>query len=496
MYKQTMALVIFLATSIANAADVCVVPVVGGQAMLPVEFEQPYRIATSPRFVPGFEGVIVKATNRQELYEFNGTSLALIQNDFPHVWGFAFEHGIHLGPNGAAFGFGSRPRVIFRLGSDATAWEPIEATRGYKNAFFDQGLGDVYWRAPSSEQQRRIRADRTIDDIDLPSFNGDRTVSLRTISKIGGVLSLTGPTGSTAQSSSSIWFRQLGGDWARVPVELSDGQRLFDTLEDAEIQISSRFIRIFPENTAYEPLIFRLSEKGLVFEASLPAGIWRFHKSSHNWIGRVGPWSQPKKRRFTYWNDTIETLPPQFLVLGPDETEAHLIPDLASQSDVSGETIFYHPRPITILDENPVFVNSDTGIVVLDGVRLSDRQLLPYKDIGDHPRIKTLGRLNIIKSEKGVFILNDDLSFDRVENFPAESPWPHEVNIEFVDAWQSYLVIDHLSGEIYHSKDMKRFTNVETEEQIDGVVGILPDPASVLLIGEEQLLVATKDCAS
>lgn len=496
MYKQTMALMISLSASIANAEDVCVVPVVGGQAKLPVEFEQPYRIATSPRSVPGFDGLIVKASNRHELYKFNGSSLTLIQDDFPHVWGFAFEHGIHLGPNGEAFGFGSRPRVIFRLGSDASTWEPIESTRGYKSAFFDQGSGDVYWHAPSSKQLRQIRADGAIEDVELPSFNGDQTVSLRTVSEIDGVLSLTGPARSTAQSSSSIWFRQLDGDWARVPLELSDGQRLFDTLEGAEIQISNGFIRVFPDSTAYSPLIFRFSEEGLAFESSLPAGIWRYHTPSHNWIGRVGPRSQPKKRRIVLWRETTETLPPHFLVLGPDETEALLIPGLASQSDVFGDTVFYHPRPITIPDENPVFVRSDKGIVVLDGVRLSERQLLPYEDIGDHLRIKNLGRLNIIQSEKGVFILNDDLSLDKVENFPAESPWPHEVSIEFVDAWQSYLVIDRQSGKIHHSKDIKRFTNVETEERIDGVVGVLPDPASVLLIGEERLLVATKDCSS
>jgi hypothetical protein len=68
-----------------NANELCVVPVAGSEPQLTVEFEQPDRIATSPRTVPGFDGMIVKAFKRHELYEFNGTSLSLLQSDFPHV---------------------------------------------------------------------------------------------------------------------------------------------------------------------------------------------------------------------------------------------------------------------------------------------------------------------------------------------------------------------------------------------------------------------------
>lgn len=70
------------------------------------------------------------------------------------------------------------------------------------------------------------------------------------------------------------------------------------------------------------------------------------------------------------------------------------------------------------------------------------------------------------------------------------------MSIEYVDAWQSYLVIDRQSGEVHQSKDMRLFTKVKTEKRVNGVVGVLPDPASVLLVGEEQLLVATKVCPS
>ena len=162
-----------------NADEFCVVPVAGSEPQLPVEFEQPYRIATSPRTVPGFDGMIVKAANRHELYEFKGSSLSLVEEEFPHVWGFAFEHGIHIGPNGGAFGFGSRPRVIFRFVPDASSWEPIEATRDYKRAFFDQGAGDVYWQATSADRLKRVKGSGASEEVYLPVFNGDQTVSIR-----------------------------------------------------------------------------------------------------------------------------------------------------------------------------------------------------------------------------------------------------------------------------------------------------------------------------
>lgn len=478
-----------------NADEFCVVPVVGSEPKLPVEFEQPYRIATSPRTVPGFDGMIVEAINRHELYEFDGSSLSLVEEDFPHVWGFVFEHGIHVGPDGEAFGFGSRPRVIFRLGSNESSWEPIESTQGYVRAFFDQGVGDAYWQATSSDPLKRIKASGASEEVDLPVFNGDQTVSIRTIAEINGALALTGPLSSTPRESSSLWFRPFAGEWIKTSVDLPEGQRLLPTFQDAKVEVGNGIVRIFPSNTAFAPLIFRFFDDELGFVTGLPAGTWEYHTASQNWIGRVGTWSQSTKTGSGFWKETPETLPPHFLVLGPDETEARLIPGLTSQSDMAGETIFYHPRPITIAGENPVFVHADEGIVVLDSVSLSQTQVLPYEEIGDHPTVKFLGGLNIIQSEIGLFVLNDNLSLHRVGNFPVEAPWPHEVRIDYVEPWQTYFVIDKRSGEIHVSKDMERFTKLESAERVTGVVGLLPEPTSVLVIGDDQLYAIKQDCA-
>ena len=480
--------------SMVNADGFCVVPVAGSEPLLPVEFEQPYRIATSPRTVPGFDGMIVKAANRHELYEFNGSSLSLVEEEFPHVWGFAFEHGIHVGPNGGAFGFGSRPRVIFHFVPDASSWEPIEATRDYKRAFFDQGAGDAYWQTTSADPLKRIKGSGAIEKVELPVFNGDQTVSIRTIAEINGALALTGPRSSTPRQASSLWFRPFGMDWVRVFVELPEGQRLLPTFQGAQIEVGNDFLRIFPSNNAFEPLIFRFFEDELEFVTSLAAGTWEYHTASQNWFGRIGPWTQSKTERMRSGKKTPETQPPHFLVLGPDETEARHIQGLTSLSYVAGGKIVYHPHPITISGDTPVFVDADEGIVVLDGASLSEIQVLPYEEIGDHPDVKSLGGLTIIQSEIGVFVLNDSLSLHRVANFPVKAPWPHEVKIVYVEPWQTYLIADKRSGELHVSKDMERFTKLESEKRVTGVVGVLPEPTSVLVIGADQLYAVKQDC--
>ncbi|KJZ17655.1 hypothetical protein TW80_16890 [Loktanella sp. S4079] len=92
-------------------------------------------------------------------------------------------------------------------------------------------------------------------------------------------------------------------------------------------------------------------------------------------------------------------------------------------------------------------------------------------------------------------MLDDNLSLHKVANFPVEAPWPHEVRIDYVELWEAYLVIDKQSGVIHVSKDMERFTALEPEERVTGVVGLLPEPTSVLVIGEDQLYAVKQDCA-
>jgi hypothetical protein len=98
-------LIAFLALP-AMGQDLCVRPVLGSEPLLDVEREQPYRLATSPRHIPGYDGLVVKAFNRHELYEIRGHRYQKIESDFPHVWG------------GATYTAFTLLRTVMRLVSD------------------------------------------------------------------------------------------------------------------------------------------------------------------------------------------------------------------------------------------------------------------------------------------------------------------------------------------------------------------------------------------
>ena len=78
----------------AQAGELCINPVPGGELVLDLERKQSYRIATEPPMLPGFDGLVFSARNRHEICEFDGKRLQKITGDFPHIWGVAHTNGI------------------------------------------------------------------------------------------------------------------------------------------------------------------------------------------------------------------------------------------------------------------------------------------------------------------------------------------------------------------------------------------------------------------
>lgn len=479
----------------AHAEPFCLMPVAGSEAQLNVEIDQPYRIATSPKIILGFEGLVVKAVNRHALYEFNGVSLNLIESDFPHVRGFAFEHGIHIAPNLDGYGFGSDPRMIFYARHGSSNWDPIAETQDYYHAFFDQGAGAVYVRSTQSDSISRIENGRVRAEANLPVFNGDRTISIRTVPEINGALALTGRQRSIPSESSSIWFRSGEGAWERIAMDFPEGERLLDTLEGAAIHEIDSLVKIFPANSAFEPIIFQTSTDGLVFVGTAPRGKWDYYPPSMTWIGWSGQLVQPTTRAWLgFWEVDAETMPPIALVLGPNATEVRVVPNLRPPSQTAGNKIFYRPETIILAGDMPALIRSEEGIASFDGVEFTEVEALRYEDVGDFPLIRSLGDAHLVHSERGIFFLNDDLSIVHIDSFPVAEPWPHETSIDYVDAWQTYVIVDRPSGTVFVSSNMRNFFPIASTERISKFVGVLPKPTSVLVVGESRLFAVTDRC--
>jgi hypothetical protein len=82
-------------------------------------------------------GLIFKALGRHERYEYDGRNDTRIEGHFLHVWGVAFEHGIHMPPNDNCYGFGSKRCVIFYHQAGMPTWASTEATQDYWQAVDD-----------------------------------------------------------------------------------------------------------------------------------------------------------------------------------------------------------------------------------------------------------------------------------------------------------------------------------------------------------------------
>ena len=477
-FPLVMASSIALSALSTQAQEYCLSPVEGGEPRLAVEEKQPYRIATDPRIVPGLSGLIVKASNRHELYKFDGKRLTLIEDDFPHVWGFAYPHGIHTAPDGEAYGFGSRPRAIFHHHGSSSGWRAIEQTRDYERAFFDQGSGAVFVALPDVADVQLIEGGKLIGPASLPNTDGAPAKSVRMIPEIAAALALTGPLRSTPSHSEAIWVRQSHDVWRKIAIDLPEQRRLLDTFEDAEIEVTDDLLRVFPANSAFAPIFFRIEQGALTYAGSAPSGDWTYHSASQTWIGWNGQHVQPA---------AVEPTPPRAFVLGSDAVEAQIIPSLSPTGDISGDKRFYSPQAF-VLDENmPALVSAEDGLMALARTSFGMPPDLSYEHIGRLPKVWSSGGRNLIQSEKGVFILNEDLSVRRIGNFPVEEPWRHQTSIHHIDAWKAYVIVDRASGKVFLSPDLQDFIEVASTEQMASFVGVSPEPVSVLLVGETRL---------
>ena len=467
-----------------GAETYCVRDVVGGDATLPVEIEQPYRIAVDPTVVPGFDGLVLKALNRNELYVFDGSRYDLIEADFPHVWGFAFEQGIHVTPDGHAYGFGTRPKAIFHHRDGTSSWDPIEATRDYWDAFFDEGAGTAYFRlSRQAEAWTPVVAGQVQPQEPLPIFDGDITRSVRTVPELSGAFALTGGPSTTVRQSSSIWFRADGDTWRRIPMSLPEGAQLLNTLQHAVIEVSGDLVRIFPDSTVFEPLSFRLVDGNMTFAGVAPAGDWTRHPATGTWFGWSGPLARTERG--------VDSMEPRAFMLAPGEVEARPVESLEAPVLDQGVHL---PRTVILGGEMPALLSGRQGFVAIDGSGVTRPAGLSYDTLGDLPRIRSLGGKHLSQSPKGVFEIGEDLSVTRFDDFPVVEPWPHLVSIEHVAAWGIFVIVDRTSGTLFASTDMQEFEAIASAEPLHQIVAVLDDPPSVLMVGQTGLVSMTDRC--
>ena len=127
------------------AARPCILPVMGEEPMSEVEREQPYRLATHPITLPGYDGLLLRPLNRLDepkFYEIAGRDYRRLARPAPGS--NIFDEDIRSATGGDYFLPGRDGSVLWHLpyGSDTRQ----EARPGHKwwGTAYDEGTQEFY----------------------------------------------------------------------------------------------------------------------------------------------------------------------------------------------------------------------------------------------------------------------------------------------------------------------------------------------------------------
>ena len=481
----------------SEASDLCILPVIGSEPIFQVEERQPYRLARTPVVIPGYTGLIVNAGNRHELYEIDGHTYRKIEDEFPHVWGGAYQYGIHILPHGDAIGLGNKPWRIYHLRAGTSDWRPLAGTERYTRAVFDNGSGDLYFKNSEGRLFLRNADGHTAETGPMPSHNGIKfpLSAIRTVPELNGTLAIIEAFDDYRKRGNELWFRPFGGDWAMVTVDLPDQQSLPKDFGTIEVDKSHHLLRLFHDGWRTPPLLFDIESGHPAFIKTAPAGRWALHPGSETWFGWGGSeYQRLKKSAYMFFKTHITPKPPTAYIIQRGFIEADEIEGLEPPSSILNDAISYDLRPALSAQFGPMLIRTDNGIAAFDGETVREISSLSHDRVGELPKIMNFGDRIITQSEKGVFLLDNSLFAERVDAFPIARPWPHEVSINYLSGAEKYIVVDRETREIFESSDMRDFTRIDTDAKITKFVAALPDRDGALLVGTDMLYTLETRC--
>lgn len=491
--KSLVPALLFLLSGTAHSQDFCILPVPGGEPILDIERKQPSRIVRNPRVLPGFEGFVVNAYNRQKLLHFNGKELVEIKDDFPHIWGFADKH-IYTDLNGNSYGFGSKPKGIFYLQKGEVGWQAIDAPKDYQSVRFDHGSGVVYFLMNGA--WKKIRNGKVVGKANLPEHESSYISSIRTVPELSGIFALVIPKGKEAskQSKQSLWFKPEDGDWQEIHIPSRDGFRKLIDLDKSSFEITDDLVGIF-RGGRRAPLFLSRKSNGMEFQSVGLAGYWRKHEDSNTWLAWIGETTQnlEKKRWLGIVKSRIEPVPPKLFLLRNGETTTEEVKDVEPYKLKNKRNITYHGTTFPYSVYGLHFLKSENGLIVFDGKEISTPDTLRYDNIGN-PSLKVLNGEAFIQSSLGVFRLSPELDVKRIDNFPIAEPWGHHVDISYLKQAKQFLISDRRSGSLFTSPDMQTYAKFESKQKISKIVTVMDNTPTVLMVGEDKIYMLTQDC--
>ena len=466
-----------------------------------VEKRGPYRLASNPIRLPGYEGLLLRPYNRGGLYEIAGTDYRLLPEPAPGS--SSFDSPAYPVRDGWHILLGWSDRIVWGLPPTSNEWQRLATGERWDLAAYDQGSRDLYVTFGREQPVVRWNGAEFVPSEPLPTVasSGNAVLSafgvplaIRTIPDIGGTLAIG--VNWRDESQRSLWFQPHDGEWRLIADQAAlaaiDPNLKFPAeLDDIDLGPAKRTARVFTSSADEAVLLLRRSGDGWTLANAIPGGGWVEHEPSGARLAWIGDSSQDLIERRLFWNRTIEPKPPVLNVLAPGTLDPEPIEGVLPYGSVHGSP---EPRSVTYLAAikdiqgiNPLLVEGADGWYAFDGTSLDALPTLRTELIGELARIRRVGPSTLIQSRAGVFLLTDDLEAERVKTFPIEQPWPHETDIAFVEGANTFVITHRRSGDVYISTDFEKFTRVPTPAPIQSIVGSLPDRPGLLLVGADGL---------
>ncbi|SNZ19273.1 hypothetical protein [Cohaesibacter gelatinilyticus] len=494
MFRLSLFFALFLGSLFpAFAGNFCIKALKNGKPKLPVEVKSPYRMASDPLVVGGKMGLLVKAYNRHEIYEIVDNDYRLVREDFPHVWGLSYPYRTFPLRAGGAIGIGSKPRAIYYLPADGERFERIEGTQDYVAASFDAVSQILFFQPKNSNRISVIWAGKVLPTT-LPTLLERGVGDIHFIPELEGYLAKTSANFESKKGNRFWFLKDKDGVWlpASEEFEKEDARVLDYYLRDKTILVEEdvRILKIFTNNrpTAF----FRIEDGRPVFDKAISEDGWTQHEKSRSALLWNPMFSERKK---TWWGKVIEPETPKLYILRYGQTVPEEIPNIAPAKIDDGNGFLSFSTFIDALPETgDLLIETDKGRVLFDGKDFAAVPGLGYDILGRHVRFVHSGLKKLLQSEKGVFVMNDDLLIKQVTQFPFHDPWRHNVSIEYFPKLEAYLINDRRTGDVYSSAAFETFHRIEGSAEITQFVAALPDRAAVLAVAKDGLVTIEKDC--
>lgn len=497
-----------LAVPVSQAlAGPCILPVTGEEPMSEVETRQPYRLATNPITLPGYQGLLLRPLNRpskDHAFQILGTRYEPVPAPAPGS--NIFDKDLIQTASGDRFLAGWDNRILWHLPAGSQQWQQVRPGARWWGTAYDDGSEEFYVGFGAKEPLLRWDGTAFVPAGPMPTiFPGETSTHTENGLPIA-ILTLPGAGGTFAvavdwfnEKRRSLWFRPTAGDWTLVATQpdldrLAPGLIFPGPFGDADVSADGTTVRLFAGTQHEATVLLRKGVGGWRLDSAAPIQNWVTHDPSGIRLGWIGqPRQDLTERYLLFFDRPVDPVPPVLHALDPGTLASRPLPGPAPVGEVTGNSIFYLGSIWQIPGVEPLLIRAADGWYTFNGAVLAPLPALAA--VGRHPRVRRLGPLVLIQSSTGLLVLDETLTARRVDSFPHPEP-DGSVMIDHIEASGLFVVTRSTSDTVHISTDFRRFDALAAPSAVTKVVAALPDRPALLLVGEDGLYTLEAECPS